>query len=296
MNMRIALNILLLAALGVAWPQVPARAAESPAFNDDKEKASYGLGMYFGSQIKHSGMEVDLNALVSGFKDTLGTNGTRLTEQQAQQAIQAYQLAQRSKLAEKNLKEAEAFLAENKTKPGIKTQTVKLPTGGTAELEYKVLTEGTGPTPTATDTVRVNYRGTFINGKEFDSSAKHGPEPAKFAVNKVVPGWTDALQMMKVGSKWEVYLHPSLAYGSLGSRGIEPNSALVFEMELVGIEPPAAPPQAAPPPASATAPLTSDIIKVPSAEELKKGAKIEVIKAEDAARIAQEQQSKPEKK
>src|SRR5262249_30172280 len=127
---------------------------------------------------------------------------------------------------------------------------------------------------------------------EFDSSVKHG-QPGHFAVNRVVKGWTDALQMMKVGSKWEVYLPSALAYGDVGNPNIEPGSTLIFEIELLSIEPP----QAAAP---AAQPLTSDIIKVPSAEELKKGAKIEVIKPEDAARMAQEQQktqaTKPDKK
>jgi hypothetical protein len=145
--------------------------------------------------------------------------------------------------------------------------------------------------PKSTDVVSVNYRGTFINGKEFDSSAKHGGQPAKFPVTRVVRGWTEALQMMKVGSKWELYVPSSLAYGERGNPNIEPGSTLIFEMELVGIEAP-------PPPAPAPQPLTSDIIKVPSADELKKGAKIEVIKAEDAAKQAQAQgqATKPDKK
>jgi hypothetical protein len=138
--------------------------------------------------------------------------------------------------------------------------------------------------------VNVNYRGTLIDGKEFDSSAKHGGKPARFPVRGVVPGWTAALQMMPVGSKWEVFVPSALAYGDAPQRGggIEPGSTLIFEMELVSIEPPQ------PPPAPTShEPLTSDIIKVPSAEELKKGAKIEVIKAEDVAKQVQQQTSPP---
>ena len=151
--------------------------------------------------------------------------------------------------AEKNKKAGEAFLAENKNKPGVKTHPVSLPGGVTAEMQYKVITEGTGATPKSNDTVTVNYRGTLISGKEFDSSTKRGNKPAKFPVNRVVRGWTEALQMMKVGSKWELYLPSSLAYGDKGyGPSIEPGSTLIFEMELTGIEaqaPPAAP--AAPP-------------------------------------------------
>jgi FKBP-type peptidyl-prolyl cis-trans isomerase FklB len=186
----------------------------------------------------------------------------------------AYQQQARTQVADKNKKEGEAFLAENKKKEGVKTQAVTLQDGATAELQYKVITAGTGDIPKSNDTVTVNYRGTLVNGKEFDSSAKHGG-PAKFQVNRVVRGWTEALQLMKTGSKWELYIPSALAYGDNGSGPmIEPGSTLVFEVELVGIEAPAPPP----PPAQ---PLTSDIIKVPSAEELKKGAKVEVIKAED---------------
>jgi hypothetical protein len=133
------------------------------------------------------------------------------------------------------------------------------------------------------DVVTVNYRGTFIDGKEFDSSAKTG-HPTKFAVGSVVQGWTEALLQMKVGSKWQLFVPAELAYGDRGRPGIPASSALIFEIELLSTEP-------APPPGSAVsgAPLTSDIIKVPSAEEMKKGAKIEVIKPEDAAKLQQSQ-------
>jgi len=156
-------------------------------------------------------------------------------------------------------------------------------------MQYKVITEGTGEIPRSNDVVSVNYRGTLPSGKEFDSSAKHGGQPSKFPVTRVVRGWIEALEMMKVGSKWELYLPAALAYGDRGyPPDIAPGAALVFEMELVGIEPPA------PPPAPAQ-PLTSDIIRVPSAEELKKGAKIEVLKPEDVekARKEAEKNEKP---
>ncbi len=166
-------------------------------------------------------------------------------------------------------------------------------------MQYKVITEGTGATPKSNDVVLVNYHGRLINGKEFDSSTKRGDKPAKFPVGRVVRGWTEALQMMKVGSKWEIYIPPSLAYGDRGSGPIiEPGSTLVFDMELVGIETPPAPaaPAARATPAAPAAPLTSDVIKVPSAEELKKGAKIEVIKAEDLEKMTNAAAQKPAQK
>jgi hypothetical protein len=155
-------------------------------------------------------------------------------------------------------------------------------------MQYKVVTEGTGATPKSNDTVTVNYKGTLINGKEFDSSAKRG-QPAKFQVNRVVRGWTEALQMMKAGSKWELFIPSVLAYGDTGNQSIEPGSTLIFEVELVGSDAPPPPP----PPAQ---PLTSDIIRVPSAEELKHGAKIEVIKPEDLEKLTNAAAQKPEKK
>lgn len=277
--------MVLAAALASTLAQSPVRAAEDKgAFKDDREKASYGVGMYFGNMIKRNNLDVDPEVVVSAMKDVLAGRDCKLTEQQGQEAIQTYQRAARLKQAEKNREAGEAFLAENKKKPGVKTHSVSLPDGSTAEMQYKVITEGTGETPKSTDTVSVNYRGTLINGKEFDSSAKHGGQPAKFGVTRVVKGWTEALQMMKVGSKWELYIPSALAYGDNGSRDIEPGSTLIFEVELAGIEAPPPPP----PPAQ---PLTSDIIKVPSAEELKKGAKIEVIKAEDAAKLAAQAQT-----
>ena len=162
-----------------------------------------------------------------------------MTEQEAREAITTYQQESRRKMAEKNKKEGEEFLAKNKTKEGVKIHEVTLPDGTKAELQYKVITEGTGATLGSNDMVSVNYRGTLINGKEFDSSAKHGGQPAKFQANRVIRGWTEALQKMKVGSKWELYIPSTLAYGDFGSGPmIEPGSTLIFEVELLGIEAP----------------------------------------------------------
>jgi FKBP-type peptidyl-prolyl cis-trans isomerase len=295
--MRIALTTLLMAAI-VAAPSPRAAAADEkpaaadnksePAFKDEREKASYAVGVFMGNQIKRSNMDVDLNVLMGAVNDVLAGKEPRLTDMQASEAIRTYQAEARKKVAEKNKKEGEAFLAENKQKPGVKTTTVTLPDGTSAELQYKVITDGHGDIPKTNDTVSVNYRGTLLNGKEFDSSYKRG-QPAKFMVNRVIKGWTTALAMMKVGSKWELYIPSSLAYGDMGNPSIDAGSTLLFEVELLGIEPP-------PPASPAAQPLTSDIIKVPSAEELKKGAKIEVIKAEDAAKAAQEAQTNGQKK
>ena len=150
-----------------------------------------------------------------------------------------------------------------------------------SELQYLVLTSGSGITPTANDIVKVNYAGTLVDGTEFDSSYKRG-QPAEFQVGGVIKGWTAALQQMKVGSKWKLFIPADLAYGEGGRPGIPPNSTLIFEVELLDSKSPAPPVQPTP-----VAPLTSDIIKVPSAEEMKKGAKIEVIKPEDAAKAMQ---------
>ena len=159
----------------------------------------------------------------------------------------------------------------------MKVHSVTLPGGTNAELQYKVITEGTGEMPKSNDMVSVNYKGTLVSGKEFDSSAKLGGQPAKFSLTRVVRAWTEALQMMKTGSKWELYVPAALGYGDSGyGPNIEPGSTLIFEIELVGVEPP--------PPPPSTQPLTSDIIRVPSAEELKAGAKIEVLKPEDVER------------
>jgi len=281
--------MLLMATLG-APPVLRAAAAEDkPAFKDEREKASYAVGVFMGNQIKRSNMDVDLNVLMGAVNDVLGGKEVRLNDMQASEAIRAYQTEARKKIAEKNKKEGDAFLAENKKKPGVQTKSVVLPDGSTADLQYKVITDGHGDIPKSNDTVSVNYKGTLLNGKEFDSSSKHGGQPSKLNVNRVIKGWTSALESMKTGSKWELYIPSVLAYGDMGNPSIEPGSTLIFEVELVGIEPP-------PPPAPAAQPLTSDIIKVPSAEELKKGAKIEVIKAEDAAKAAQQAQTNGDKK
>src|SRR5258708_3320902 len=218
--MRIGLKMLLVTLLAAVSLQRAAAADDKPAFKDDREKDSYAVGVFVGNQIKRSSMDVDLDVVFSAVHDVLDGKDLRLTDMQAQEAVRNYQQESRRKVAEKNKKEGEAFLEENKKKPGVLTLNVPLMGGTNAELQYKVITEGKGDIPKSNDTVSVNYKGTLTNGKEFDSSYKRG-QPSKFMVNRVVKGWTAALETMKVGSKWELYIPSVLAYGDAGNPNIE---------------------------------------------------------------------------
>jgi FKBP-type peptidyl-prolyl cis-trans isomerase FklB len=201
----------------------------------DKEKASYAMGMNIARGLHRDSVDVDPNILAQGLKDELAGGKTLLTDDEAKAALDALQAEvtkrQQGKMqvvGEMNKKEGDAFLAANKTKEGV----VTLPSG----LQYKILQEGTGPKPTATDSVACNYRGTLLNGTEFDSSYKRG-QPATFVVSQVIHGWTEALQLMPVGSKWQLFIPPDLAYGPRGAGGvIGPNATLIFEVELLSIQ------------------------------------------------------------
>ena len=258
---------------------------------DEKSRVSYAIGMMTGHQWKMQDLDFDPDLYVRGIKDALGSGTTLLTPAEAEAAINTFkkefmakQQQKRMELMAKNKAEGDTFLTTNKLNPNIKLLSVTLPNGQASEMQYLVLTNGSGPVPTANDRVSVNYRGTLLDGTEFDSSYKRG-QPATFGVNQVIKGWTAALEKMPVGSKWKLFIPPDLAYGESGRPGIPPNAVLIFEVELLGIEAPPPPAPAAAP----AAPLTSDIIKVPSAEELKKGAKIEVIKPEDVQKLQSEQ-------
>ena len=191
--------------------------------------------MNLGANLHKQSVPVDPNIMARGLKDALAGGKTLLTEEEARAAVTAVQNDMREKQQAKmqaagdaNKKEGEAFLADNKSKEGV----VSLPSG----LQYKVLKEGNGPKPTATDSVVCNYRGTLINGAEFDSSTKHGG-PATFPVNGVIKGWTEALQLMPVGSKWQLFVPSELAYGDRGTGAdIGPNATLIFEVELLSIQ------------------------------------------------------------
>jgi len=210
-------------------------AQESSPLKTQTEKFSYALGMNLGTTLHKQSVEVDPNLLLQGLKDAIAGGKMLMTEDEARAAImqtqnelRAKQQAQMQQAAEANKKEGAAFLAANKGKEGV----VTLPSG----LQYKILKAGTGPKPKATDSVVCNYRGTLINGTEFDSSYKRG-QPATFPVNGVIKGWTEALQLMPVGSKWQLFIPPDLAYGERGAGAdIGPNATLIFEVELMSIQ------------------------------------------------------------
>jgi FKBP-type peptidyl-prolyl cis-trans isomerase FklB len=279
---RIAMAILLgVIAAGVV------RAEDKKPFKDEKEEASYAIGMNYGSLFKRMDVDVDYDALLKGIKDARGDGATLLSEKEMrevltkfQQELMAKQREKQRLLGEKNEKEGAAFLAANKDKPGIITLT--------NGLQYTILADGKGPSPKPDDIVSVNYRGTLIDGTEFDQSPTN--QPATFAANRVIRGWTEALTRMKAGSKWKLFIPSDLAYGPTGRPPkIGSNATLIFEVELVSFKPP---PVAA---ANPHQPLTSDIIKVPSLEEMKKGAKIETIKADEVEKLQKEQQAQPKK-
>jgi FKBP-type peptidyl-prolyl cis-trans isomerase FklB len=210
-------------------------AQDKPAMKSEKDKISYIIGMDIGNNFKKQGVEVDPDILARGIKDALSGAKPQLTEQEAkdvmasfEKEMRAKQEAMRKTAGEKNKKEGEQFLAANKSKEGVKT----LPSG----LQYKVIKAGTGKKPQLTDTVTVQYRGTLIDGTEFDSSLRRG-QPATFEVNKIIPGWTEALQLMQEGAKWQLFIPPNLAYGERGAgQQIGPNATLIFEVELVSIQ------------------------------------------------------------
>jgi FKBP-type peptidyl-prolyl cis-trans isomerase FklB len=208
-----------------------------------KQKFSYALGMNIatglGANLKSQGVEVDWNLLAQGLKDGATGGKTRLTEEESkavltevQNEVRKEQQEKMKAASDKNKADGQAFLEANKSKEGVKATA--------SGLQYKVITEGTGPKPTTSDTVVCNYRGTLIGGKEFDSSYKRG-EPATFTVGGVIKGWTEALQLMPVGSKWQLFIPSDLAYGERGAGAeIGPNSTLIFEVELISIKPPEA--------------------------------------------------------
>jgi len=203
---------------------------------DEKDKVSYSIGLDIGTTFKKQKMDINADVLMAGIKD--GQTGAKplLSEEQVKETMTAFsksmvekQTAAAKEAAEKNAAEGEKFLAENKTKEGVKTT----PSG----LQYKVLHEGSGASPKETDTVVTQYRGTLINGTEFDSSYKRN-EPTTFPVNRVIKGWTEALQMMKPGAKYQLFIPANLAYGERGAgQDIGPNETLIFEIELLSVKP-----------------------------------------------------------
>jgi FKBP-type peptidyl-prolyl cis-trans isomerase FklB len=202
---------------------------------DNKDKVSYSIGLNIGKSMKQEGLDINPDALAAAMKDVFAGAKPQLTDEEVQAVMQEFQkemMAKRMKGQQegltKNKAEGEKFLADNKKKEGIKTTA--------SGLQYKVIKDGTGKTPKATDTVSTHYRGTLISGKEFDSSYKRG-EPAEFPVNGVIKGWTEALQLMKEGAKWQLFIPSELAYGERGAgQDIGPNSTLIFDIELLSVK------------------------------------------------------------
>jgi len=232
------MKIIIVTVLGLSTALWLCAADEDP-FKSKKERVSYTLGMLYGKQLKQGDVEVDFDQYLKGLKDASTGGKLLLTEEQGKEVYQTFLQELRAKQAEKqkaegemNQKAGEAFLAENKKKEGVVTTA--------SGLQYKIETKGTGKIPTSNDTVACHYRGTLLDGTEFDSSYKRG-QPMDFGVQRVIRGWTEALLLMPVGSKWKLFIPSELAYGERGSRGMVPipaNSMLQFDIELIEIKPP----------------------------------------------------------
>jgi FKBP-type peptidyl-prolyl cis-trans isomerase FklB len=218
-----------LTTLAWAQEQIPASKKSMPAVTPktDDERGAYAVGLGIGQTLKAQQLsDLDLTFLAQGIRDALSGVKPALSDKEIQQTIQTVQKNAFTRVAARNKAEGEKFLAANGKKADVKTTK--------SGLQYKVLKEGTGPMPKATDVVRTHYHGTFINGEVFDSTIE-SKEPAEFEVNGVISGWTEALQLMKVGSKWQLFVPFKLAYGERGRPGIPPSATLVFEVELLEI-------------------------------------------------------------
>jgi FKBP-type peptidyl-prolyl cis-trans isomerase FkpA len=228
------MNLLRHTLLAVATAGVMAASASAQTLNTDKDKVSYMVGMQIGGSLATIKDEVDLKIVFAAIESTLAGKDPLLTPEQAMEVqrgfaerLQGKRAAEMQEQATKNKAEGEAFLAKNKSASGVKATE--------SGLQYQVITEGKGPKPAATDTVRVHYVGTLLDGTTFDSSVARG-EPAQFALNAVIPGWTEGLQLMPVGSKYKLWIPSELGYGDRGTPGpIGPNATLVFEVELLEI-------------------------------------------------------------
>lgn len=205
-------------------------AADPKPLATQKEKASYGIGMNVAKRFKHDLIDLDIDAFMRGFRDVLTDAKPAVSEAELDEALESLRQEIEAKAVEAGAqakKTGEDFLAKNKEKPGVKTTA--------SGLQYKIIEAGTGPSPKPSDTVKVHYKGTLIDGTVFDSSYDRG-EPITFPVTGVIAGWTEALQMMKVGGKWQLFIPSDLAYGDRGTGPIPPGSTLIFEVELLGIE------------------------------------------------------------
>jgi FKBP-type peptidyl-prolyl cis-trans isomerase FklB len=212
------------------------QAAEKIELKDQKERESYSFGYQFGQALKAQGIDLDLDTYLSGVRDALSAKEPSMSADEIRAAINGVQqrvMAEREKAlkeqSEKNLSAGKSFLAENGKKEGVKM----LPSG----LEYRIIAEGDGPIPKPDEIVTVHYRGSLLDGTEFDSSYKQG-EPVTFPLQGIIAGWSEVLQLMKTGSKWQIFLPPELAYGERSpGPAIPPNSTLIFEIELIAVNP-----------------------------------------------------------
>ncbi|MCX6558709.1 MAG: FKBP-type peptidyl-prolyl cis-trans isomerase [Candidatus Aminicenantes bacterium] len=229
------LLLMLFAACGKAASESAAKPLKAGDLDNQKKKVSYAIGLDIGKNFKERALDVDLEILIQGLRDAQGSGQPLLSSEEIQKVMTQFQQdmmkveqEKRTGQAQINKAKEEAFLKENAQKPGVKVTA--------SGLQYKVLSKGSGPLPKVTDTVKVHYRGTLLDGTEFDSSYKRN-QPAVFPLNGVIKGWTEALQLMKVGSKWQIFLPSSLAYGEQGAgQVIPPNATLIFDVELLGIE------------------------------------------------------------
>lgn len=230
-------KLLIIAAAGL---MLTLTACNKPDLKSDKGQASYAIGQQIGKNLKAQNIEIDPKTLAASLTDAT-TGKSQMTDEQIQKAMMKLQemaMKKQQEEGEANKKKSVEFLEKNKTAEGVKVTA--------SGLQYSVIKEGEGATPKKEDTVKCHYTGTLIDGTKFDSSVDRG-QPAEFPVGGVIPGWTEALQMMKVGSKYKLFIPPELAYGPAGRPGIPPNSALVFEVELLEIVKAGAPAKAAKP-------------------------------------------------
>ncbi|MEN6437412.1 MAG: FKBP-type peptidyl-prolyl cis-trans isomerase [Syntrophobacter sp.] len=229
------MKLIWTAVIGLFFLTSQASAADTVVLKSDKEKQSYAIGVDLARNLKRRGIVAESEALSKGVRDEIAGAKLLMSEDELRVQLNAFQVEMKrtrartvGAFAETNKSDGDAFLAANETKEGV----VTLPSG----LQYKILKEGSGKKPTEDDMVEVNYRGTFINGAEFDNSYRRG-QPATFKVTGVIPGWTEALKLMPVGSKWQLYIPPQLAYGEHGSgRKIGPNATLIYDLELLAVK------------------------------------------------------------
>lgn len=228
------MNRKLAAIVIVLFAAIASLAQEEPILKTSKEKVSYGIGVDAAKNFQQKKLDIDLEMLIKGLRDGFSGSKLLISDEEIraafadlQEELNQRQAEEEKLLAEKNKTEGETFLSENKTKEGI----VTLDSG----LQYKILKAGEGKKPTEEDTVEVNYRGTLIDGTEFDSSIKRG-KPAEFPLKNIITAWKEALQLMPVGSKWQLFVPAELAYGDRGAGPIGPNAVLLFEVELLSIK------------------------------------------------------------